>query len=592
MTSFKEVSEKISQLSSADDMRKYILSNANDRYDSASLFVCFAYLSEKTEDKEVLRKEAYLSFFNNDRSCFTTAWKCIDCLNSDKDSDIEIGLKVRVLKGGAYKIKEYYLENNNLNDIRGASILLTHIEENLIPGIIIDRFIPECIVYNGGGNVFAILPQDTEDDFAIMLEEKVTRLLITANIAYCLSSPADVSYILGSGYSKNMADIENALDERKKLKIYNKINSGTSEIPADFFIKSGQDDKLEISFNGVSVLPQASQKEFCDSCKKRFSKFSFDNNLFCPGCLVKRKTGKAAKQGIYIRELKKRQPNFKIQHINSIPDISKDLIAVVYADGNNMGGIIQNFTQITQMMEFSRKVKEVTRTEVYSALAENNIDRFEIVALGGDDVFVIVPAKKSFKFAISFSKKYKKYFDDYTRRMNIDDKSTMSVGIAAAKSSTPVKIMLEAAEEMLGQAKIYVRNQRPEKRDGSIAFTVLRSYGGDCENNTGNREVIAKSTMQPYSIHNAENIADWTDKNRSNAAKTRIRNIIDAFNNAECTQEAMLFFDYLSAKNSDGKASMPNIEGFNKKSGFYLRPDSDDCQYIWNDLLELEKLCN
>lgn len=579
MTDFKEHKQQIEKLSSANKIREYVLNNLKEECDYISLFVAFAYLSEYDgkEDKNSFRKKAYLAYISNDKSGFSCAWSCIDYLQ--EKSTVKPDFYIRILKGGSYKIKNYYLENNDLNDIRGASALLTHVEQNVIPKEIEDSFIPECIVYNGGGNIFAILPKDTDDEFPKSLEEKADKLLITAQIAYYLSKPMPVSVILGADYRFKMVEIENCLSDRKNLKLYNTITADDNSIPKDFIIPHGNDEKVYVKFKDVSVYN--GEREFCSACGKRYAKFTTGGNLLCQGCLTKRMTGIAAEQGIYISEFTK-ETGITPKKIRTTADISKDKIAVVYADGNNMGGIIQQFSKITQMMKFSRNVKEVTRKEVYKALDDNHINAFEIVALGGDDVFVIVPAEKSFNFACSFAESYKLYFDK-----NYGHSSTMSVGIAAAKNTTPIKILLEAAENELKNAKTFERNQDEKDRDGSISFVILDSYETSGEESDKFDKTVF-NTMLPYSVKTAKNISVWVKNHSTQNSKSQIRNLLDAFNNAESIEEAKLFYNYINAKN-DNKVSLPKIDGFTLDSGFYK--SEKGVFYIWNDILDLQSLC-
>ena len=56
-------------------------------------------------------------------------------------------------------------------------------------------------------------------------------------------------------------------------------------------------------------------------------------------------------------------------------------------------GVIQQLTKITQMMQFSRNVKKIAEEIVFKAMGEYGIDKFEVVGLGGDDIFIIIPEK-------------------------------------------------------------------------------------------------------------------------------------------------------------------------------------------------------
>ncbi len=550
--------------------------------DAASLFVLFAYILEKSfDDKEKLRKEAYMAFLSNDRNRFSDAWKCIGAL-FEKNEPPEIGIKI--LKGGSYKIKGYYLENNNLNDMRGASILLTHIEENVIPGIISQEYIRECIIYCGGGNIFCILPESVQDDFALRLERTADELLISAKIAYCLSPVMSVGVILGKNYASKMAEIENALDQRKKLKIYNTVHTGSSW--------SGE--QLKIPFEGtttINVLITAKEleqgsKQFCEACGKRYAGYALTNENkedeeLCAGCLHKRLTGSKAKHGRYYREYERYCPGKKPENnIRTLNNISEDKIAVVYGDGNNMGGIIQGLVKITQMMAFSRDIKNIANKAVFESMGENGIDRFEVVALGGDDIFVIIPAEKSFSFTVSLIEKYNAQFKNKYQQA-----STMSVGIAAAKTNTPIKIILEAAEDELKAAKSYEKQRPPEERDGSLSFRILDSY--DDSNKTLTAANGASGTLLPYSLKTAAQIASAAC-HFSGAAKSRIRNLLDAFMQAESIDEAELFFRYMNAKaNEKDVISLPKIDGYKEENGYYISENNSKYSFIWNDILDL-----
>ena len=104
-----------------------------------------------------------------------------------------------------------------------------------------------------------------------------------------------------------------------------------------------------------------------------------------------------------------------------------------------MGQIIQNFTDIKQMMQFSENVKEAAKKSVYEAMGECGIRKFAVVGLGGDDIFVIVSGDIAMQFAVKLNKKYSEIFNAYGGDYQ---SSTMSVGVCIAKPDTPLRVML------------------------------------------------------------------------------------------------------------------------------------------------------
>ena len=238
------------------------------------------------------------------------------------------------------------------------------------------------------------------------------------------------------------------------------------------------------------------------------------------------------------------------------------------------------------------KGKTAANESVFDAMGAAGITNFEIVGLGGDDVFVIVPAKKAIMFSKYLIEKYYEIFD----REYGAGSSTMSVGIAIAKTSTPVKIILEAAEEKLAEAKSLSKNMENDK--GSMSFIILDSHN-DNEGRV-NTTTSAVNTLLPYSIQTANDIlkfAGYIEKEK-NVSNSRIRNLSDAFENAESYEEASLFFQYMNAKfkitdrKTDavtGVIRLPEISGYktdDEYQGYYIDDEGSHC-YIWDDLINL-----
>lgn len=503
-----------------------------------------------------------VDFFNGEESNF-------------KDSPDDI--KIRILKGGSYKIKGYYLENNNLQDIRGASVLLTYVEETVIPKMISTKFNESCIIYCGGGNIFAVLPEDCPTDFNIDLEREAQKYLISGNIAYYLSKPMNISQLLGDNYRLNMVMIENALDERKKTKIYNNPSMESS-----IFTAKGVSliDSLTIN---PKKYPLIDKTCICDHCNSKIAKYQANNENLCASCLHKNIVGRHTKKSKYISEYKKYTKQ-EADIVQSLSDIDKDYIAIVYGDGNNMGGIIQNLNKITDMMQFSNTVKNVANKSVFSAMKDNNIKKFEVVGLGGDDVFVIVEAKKSIKFALSLIKYYNQDFKEKYE----ENPSTMAVGIAIAKTNTPVKIILEQAEEELSKAKKLCKEKvlAGGQDTGALSFTIIDSYEGNNENLT--LDYGAKNTLLPYETETAEKIISYVDKiKESSISKTKIYNLSEGFKKAESIDEAKLFFNYMNAKekDKDNRIELPSLPNFELDNAFYTK--NGEILYLWDDIINL-----
>lgn len=560
--------------------------------DAASLFVALAYLDNPVKDdceKEELRCEAYKAFFSRNKNKYKKSWKSLDMLCRINNRQDSLTIKIRILKGGSYKIKQYYLENSELQEIRGASNLLTYVEEERVPGIISECYIPECIIYNGGGNILALLPEDCDDDFALHLEQEAGRILISAGIAYYISDVIDAGALFDDDYRNLMSGIENKLNERKKLIITNPIDK-LSDIYGNMIKIAGDYVEFKDEVNKENVKSKSAK--ICSSCGKRYAYYRLDGKELCASCLHKRCVGKKIKKSRYIKEYEFYNNGEKPEFATTLTDIpeksnnNEKYIAVVYGDGNNMGGIIQHFSKITDMMSFSRDVKTIANKAVFEAMGKVGIKRFEVVGLGGDDVFLIIPGNKACNFAVNLIEKYNEQFE-----YKYEDVSTMSVGIAIGKAKMPINILIETAETRLSDAKKVSRVNKDEKcDDGSMAYTIMDTFEADKEKNIF---AIAHDTLQPYSTSTAKSVLQLINDFKT-TGKTRIRNLLNVFAKAESYEEASLFFDYLNAKsNAEQKVILNEITGYELCKDYqgYYRKDGE-LYYIWKDIINLSDFCD
>ncbi len=489
-----------------------------------------------------------------------------------KRSEPICDIDVRVIKGGTYKIKEYYLENNELADIRGASSIITEVQEKVVPDLLWQTFGFDCVIYNGGGNMLAIIPAaNTPNNIGEMLEQAAERCLLTANIAYVCSEPFPLSKLLGAEYKSCIARIEQLLTERKKSRAIcdlQPVSEMNGETLCDVLLHLP-----ESQTNGA----------FCSRCCKRIASYQIGKLPMCGGCAHKYLVGSAQQQ----RYVSDYQAIIRQEHCifaddvrspKKYEDIDKDHIAVVYADGNNMGGLIQKITSITDMMDFSEFVKKTMPELVFRAMAKCKVLRFELVAVGGDDIFILLPAKKAITFSRELIWLYKKAYDEHFD----SNHSTLSVGICIAKPSDKIKVMLETAEDKLKDAKRMMKQDEFVDKSGSLSFAVMDSYEGVSATYQKQR------SMLPYSYEQLLPVLEFAKKMRSMGMKTRIRNIAEAYANVESPAEMSLFFQYINAKEKKEKKRIitPEIPGYTRCDGYYENGSGQDAAF-WEDVIDL-----
>lgn len=216
-----------------------------------------------------------------------------------------------------------------------------------------------------------------------------------------------------------------------------------------------------------------------------------------------------------------------LREIGNVADPGQGFVAYIYADGNNMGGYIQGLRTPQEYQQFSKDISKATEQAVYIALAkhltvrqiqnlqsdpgedENRnsqwIHPFEIVTIGGDDVFLIVPADKALAIAQSIGEEFERLLLDKsseyrvkeTDRKQSDDKPdqkdahhydrhnapestchlSMSIGVLITAEDTPIYYAQNLVEQLLKSAKQRAKSLKKDYHyyGGTIDFLVLKS---------------------------------------------------------------------------------------------------------------------
>ena len=202
--------------------------------------------------------------------------------------------------------------------------------------------------------------------------------------------------------------------------------------------------------------------------------------------------------------------------LREIGNASKGFVAYIYADGNNMGGYIQQIQTPQEYKKFSEDIFQATEKSVYKALAQhlkphllNNltdpdnenrngcwIHPFEILAIGGDDVMLIVPADRALAIAKTIGEEFENillqtggYRLDNSRSsyaahryspekaIPSECKLSMSAGVLITAEDTPIYYAQNLTNQLLKSAK---KTGKKLKKDagyfgGTIDFLVMKS---------------------------------------------------------------------------------------------------------------------
>lgn len=218
-----------------------------------------------------------------------------------------------------------------------------------------------------------------------------------------------------------------------------------------------------------------------------------------------------------------------VKEARSLPEIgaasqASGYVGYIYADGNNMGGYIQNAIKTPEAYQrFSQDVFQATEQAVYRAIARHlepawytpdarsnrqnqgapiQIHPFEILTIGGDDVLLIVPGDKALAIAQTLCTEFEQvllerdatyqaavaYEPDQVHRYRHPKQNehptgqapqcqlSMSAGVLITAENTPIYYADRLVSQLLKSAKRKAKGLKDKGYlGGTIDFLTLKS---------------------------------------------------------------------------------------------------------------------
>jgi len=203
-----------------------------------------------------------------------------------------------------------------------------------------------------------------------------------------------------------------------------------------------------------------------------------------PSCEEKDKEGKPLDKGTFLK-LKQAEKSLRIsevffgsyfdkerittdvEKIVSSKDTNYSWLAVIHADGNNMGKILQDLGNANSqtLKAFSEAVDTSTKTAAQNAfstvmqnekLNETGTIPFRPIIVGGDDLTIICRADLALEFTASYLAEFETQTETNFNKpefTTLKDGLTACAGIAFVKSSYPFHYAISLAEKLCAHAK-------------------------------------------------------------------------------------------------------------------------------------------
>jgi hypothetical protein len=409
------------------------------------------------------------------------------------------------------KIQKYIFATNKLKEIRGASYLLSEINEKKTKEILHSKEYKNTanpILSVGGMTkvVFDIKDDDIKDD-DIKDDAKAKAFLREVETLYKDVNIPVTTHIepIDDNFSLALNKGEKAIRRKKESKQWG-YQANTS--------------------------PYYRRCTLCGVYPAEYKSLDNDNDnnrydLLCTSCSMKRSRSNK-RLDIYDKLREKFNENGIV--IDDWPHQFKQIgkasrregyMGFIMADANRMGGKIREIQNPEGLRQFSKKIKEINEKclvdaiwEVFANTKKDNMLPVNILILGGDDMMMVTTAETAIKIALAYCDKFQKA----TKNDSSTPEISISAGVVIAKDTYPINSYVALGEELLKMAKKKSREYLEEGKEvGTIDYKVVTAaFSESIKITRYKKERIYKKdgdefvlTFKPYSLEDMKKLIDF-----------------------------------------------------------------------------------
>lgn len=513
-------------------------------------------------------------------------------------------VSVDVVYGGAFSIKDYYMESGNPRQMRGASQLLQDVVEEY-------KYKKNVYLFCGATS-FSIVEPGEGEKVARELEKTFREKTLTAQAVAVWQSTT----------------VKKLLSENHFKKLWTCLNEAFSERRMLVFLPLELPEHKVINESGY-IFP-SNDKSRCSRCNYRESAYiaKMDKRyegefLLCPVCAYREDRGSYLERTDYKQRcMDFSKKEWRVEKIEGCdeedkhwPHGTKDIadangdFALLYADINNLGGAGKSLGgAVSKRKSFCEAVQGTVEDALYTAVsdvmqfykAQENAEelraKFEIIAMGGDDICVLLPGEVALAAGTLLLQK----FDELWEKRPKEELPglTISAGIAIGKANTPIAYMHKAAEQLLKLAKEKSLENDCScvdilslKNDGQWAVEIKKKLRENLKKQEGNETALL--TMRPFTVDKAEKVLRCLQK--YNISASTLYNIAEA--SLRCgISEGDLWFKYLLSRQKKDDEDPKELTQEKDDGDLKALADEYNCDMYerggktyspWRDLAEL-----
>lgn len=370
------------------------------------------------------------------------------------------------LIGDVDAIKSYVFEASSLPQIRGGSQHLVECEKKVREYV--EEQGGQTIYCSGGGFLFEV-PADKA--------EEIKRGIEHIYLNHTLVAMVTVVYEEAPTAPPSAPDIADGWAGRLVKAHREAQQAGEFACRTAFLaarLREAKQQKQSVPF--IEAFPFGKR---CDICGKRVAEkevpYPEEIKRVCMVCHQRHEIGRKERKVWFERFAKALNLEVQLEAPQDLDELAKSArrpyLAFLYADGNNIGGLLQKVKDEKEYAALSKALTKGTKQALYEALWEvcqkpleqEQVWPLEILNIGGDDVTLLIQAGYAWDVAVAFLERFEQYVQEEVKTtlgywpdawpMPI----TASVGIAIADVKHPVWYLEALATDLLKKAKAKAR---------------------------------------------------------------------------------------------------------------------------------------
>jgi hypothetical protein len=379
------------------------------------------------------------------------------------------------------RIKDYLFATNRLKEIRGASLLLEKLNQQICRKLL--KKGEEIFI--GGGGVLATFTKETHaQDYISAVQAEYRKETHIATI---------------SGVAVPIID-ENEQEALKQARLQLRLAKQNPTRAA-----------------GTHALLASPYFHLCQSCSSYPAVEKRDGDTICVACAAKRDEAnvKFPNYSGYVRfaariaEGNGRRLDRRWLDLTRLPDKLDQLegldtghIGFIHADVNGLGSFLEQQGSLAAIKKIGKEVEDALESALVAAVEtvqleprEANQWSFLIIVLGGDDVTLIVPAKKAVPLANALCQAFAQQIRETTGNL------ALSAGVVISKPKHPAHALAALAEDLTRNAKRLSYELEIQEEQGPVPtldFQVVHTPTANPIHEVREEEYYEKRDGQEY----------------------------------------------------------------------------------------------